>query len=40
MTIAEAIKLVIVDRTPDAKAEAKRMVTELTERYPLYENVE
>ena len=39
-TIAEAIKLVIVDRTPDAKAQAKRMVTELTERYPLYENVE
>jgi len=39
-TIAEAIKLVIVDRTTEAKDEAKRMVTELTERYPLYENVE
>ena len=39
-TIAEAIKLVVVDRTEASKAEAKRMVTELTERYPLYENVE
>ena len=39
-TIAEAIKLVVVDRTAASKAEAKRMVTELTEKYPLYENVE
>ena len=39
-TIAEAIKLVVVDRTPESKAEAKRMVTELTERYPLYDDIE
>ena len=39
-TIAEAIKLVVVDRTAASKAEAKRMVTELTEKYPLYENIE
>ena len=39
-TIAEAIKLVVVDRTEASKAEAKRMVTELTEKYPLYENLE
>lgn len=39
-TIAEAIKLVVSDRTPDSKAKAKEMITELTERYPLYENVE
>ncbi len=38
--IAEAIKLVVSDRTPDSKAKAKEMITELTERYPLYENVE
>ena len=39
-TIAEAIKLVVSDRTDAAKARAKDMITELTERYPLYENVE
>ena len=39
-TIAEAIKLVVVDRTPEAKAKAKCMVTELTERYPLYDDIE
>ena len=38
--IAEAIKLVVSDRTDAAKAHAKDMITELTERYPLYENVE
>lgn len=39
-TIAEAIKLVVSDRTAESKAKAKEMITELTERYPLYENVE
>lgn len=39
-TIAEAIKLIIVDRNEASKAEAKKMVDELTERYPLYRNFE
>ncbi|MBR3243357.1 MAG: serine hydroxymethyltransferase [Parasporobacterium sp.] len=39
-TIAEAIRLVVADRSDGAKAKAKEMITELTERYPLYENVE
>ncbi len=39
-TIAEAIKLVVSDRTDVSKAQAKEMITKLTEHYPLYENVE
>lgn len=39
-TIAEAIRLVICERTAPSKEKAKEMITELTERYPLYENVE
>ena len=39
-TIAEAIRLVVADRSAAAKEKAKGMITELTERYPLYENVE
>ncbi|MBR2696339.1 MAG: serine hydroxymethyltransferase [Parasporobacterium sp.] len=39
-TIAEAIRLVVVERTAASKAKAKAMIGELTEKYPLYENVE
>ena len=39
-TIAEAIKLVVKDRTEASRAQAKQMAHELTEKYPLYENVE
>ena len=35
-TIAEAIKLVVADRTDASKAEAKKLVDGLTEKYPLY----
>lgn len=37
-TIAEAIKLVLIDRTEAAKEEAKKLVDSLTEKYPLYED--
>lgn len=37
-TVAEAIKLVIVDRTAASKAEARKMVDSLTEKYPLYQD--
>ena len=36
-TIAEAIKLVLIDRSPAANDEAKKLVDSLTEKYPLYE---
>ncbi|MCF0142474.1 MAG: serine hydroxymethyltransferase, partial [Parasporobacterium sp.] len=35
-TLAEAIKLVVVDRTAASKAEAKAMIEKLTDKYPLY----
>ena len=35
-TIAEAIKLVVADRTDASKDEAKKLVDGLTEKYPLY----
>lgn len=35
-TVAEAIKLVVIDRTKESKAEAKKLVDGLTEKYPLY----
>lgn len=35
-TVAEAIKLVLIDKTPAAIAQATQMVGELTEAYPLY----
>ena len=39
-TIAEAIRLVICERTAASKEKAKEMICALTEQYPLYENVE
>lgn len=39
VTIAEAIRLVIAERTDSAKAKAKELTKELTARYALYENV-
>ena len=39
-TIAEAISLVVVERTAQSKAKAKEMIDHLTVKYPLYENVE
>jgi len=35
-TVAEAIRLVLIDKTPAAIAQATRMVNELTEAHPLY----
>ena len=35
-TVAEAIKLVLIDKTDAARAEATRLVNDLTARYPLY----
>ena len=37
-TIAEAIKLVLIDRSEAANKEAKKLVDSLTEKYPLYED--
>lgn len=39
-TIAEAIRLVVADRSDAAKAEAKGMIGKLTEVYPLYGSLE
>lgn len=39
-TIAEAISLVVAERSDASKARAKELTTALTEKYPLYENVE
>jgi len=38
-TVAEAIKLVLIDKTPAACEEAASMVRNLTEAYPLYQNL-
>lgn len=37
-TIAEAIKLVIIDRTESSFAKAKKLVDSLTEKYPVYQD--
>ena len=39
-TIAEAIRLVVSERTAASKEKAKEMISALTEQYPLYGNVE
>ena len=36
-TVAEAIKLVLIDKTPQAVEKATEMVNKLTEEYPLYQ---
>ena len=38
-TVAEAIKLVLIDKTAAACEEAAKMVKNLTEAYPLYQNL-
>ena len=38
-TVAEAIKLVLIDKTPASCEEAARMVKNLTEAYPLYQDL-
>ena len=40
VTVAEAIKLVLVDRTDASRKEAAKMVSDLTEKYPLYNDYE
>ena len=37
-TVAEAIKLVLIDKTPNAIDQATKMVNELTAAYPLYQD--